>query len=422
VNSLSVQGRVVLYTSLAHGLVHVIELTYAALLLRIGADFGQDKFMLGVIANVLAFTFGAGALPAGLLVDRLGSRRVITFYLLTAAVAAFLVGLSPNVFVLGVFLGLLGLSIGLYHPAGLALLAQAAEQRGMAFGYHGVAGNIGVALAPAMAIGLAVAVDWRLAYFVLAALAVLLVLILNTIHLPEVERKPEATATAPVTAEGVWTARVVLPLLLVYAAYTLNGFIYRGSFTFLPAHIEENVHISFLGIDQVALAGSLTTLALLAGAVGQYVGGSLSQRHALERLAPPLALALVPSLMLMGISGGLALVAASAAFVFFNFAGQPIYNGLIAEYTPPGLVGRSYGISFFAAFGLGSSAASFAGFFAEQWGTGSVFLSLAGFALLVLSLTLVMLRMSRQRGLAVPGAAELPADLPAGGPGTGGLQ
>jgi MFS family permease len=207
VNSLSVQGRVVLYTSLAHGLVHVIELTYAALLLRIGDDFGQGEFMLGVIANVLAFTFGAGALPAGLLVDRLGSRRVITFYLLTAAVAAFLVGLSPNAFVLGVFLGLLGLSIGLYHPAGLALLAQAAEQRGMAFGYHGVAGNLGVALAPAMAIGLAVAVDWRLAYFVLAALALLMVLILNTIHLPEVERKPAATAepvAARVFGRGRW--------------------------------------------------------------------------------------------------------------------------------------------------------------------------------------------------------------------------
>ena len=96
---------------------------------------------------------------------------------------------------------------------------------------------------------------------------------------------------------------------------------------------------------------------------------------------------------------------------------------LLVETSPPGLVGRSYGISFFAAFGLGSSAASFAGFFAERWGTGSVFLSLAAFALLVLSLTLVMLRMSgKRRGLAVPGAAELPADLTTGGRGTGGLQ
>jgi MFS family permease len=186
--------------------------------------------------------------------------------------------------------------------------------------------------------------------------------------------------------------------------------------TFLPAHIEEHVHVSLLGINQGALAGSLTTVALLSGSVGQYFGGSLSQRHVLERLAPPLALALVPALLLMGVSGGLALVAASAAFVFFNFSGQPVYNGLIAEYTPQGAMGRSYGISFFAAFGLGSAAASFAGFFAQRWGTGSVFLSLAGFALLVMGLTLVIWRLaSRGRGLVASGPAALPDDLATGG-------
>jgi MFS family permease len=391
VKNLSTQGRIVLYTALAHALVHTIELTYAALLLRIGAEFGQGKFMLGVIANVAAFTFGAGALPAGVLADRLGSQRVITFSFLAAAAASLLVGLSPNAFVLGVFLGLLGLSIGLYHPAGLSIIAQGAEKRGLALGYHGVAGNIGAALAPALAVGLAVAIDWRAAYFFLSGLALLLVLLLRAIHLPEAVSRP-AAAPAPADADGVRAARALVPLLLVYGVSVLNGFIYRGSLTFLPAHIEENVHISILGINEAALAGSLTTVALLAGSAGQYFGGSLSQRHVLERLAPPLALAAV-----------------SAAFVFFNFSGQPVYNGLIAEYTPQGAMGRSYGISFFAAFGLGSAAASFAGFFAERWGTGSVFLSLAGFALLVMSLTLVIWRLaSGQRGLAAPGPAACP--------------
>jgi MFS family permease len=422
VRNLSLQNRVVLYTGLAHGVVHMVELTYAALLLRIGAEFGQGDFVLGVIANAFAFMFGAGALPAGILVDRLGSRRVMTFGFLFVAVAAFLVALSPNVLVLGLFLGLLGLSIGLYHPAGLSMIAQAAEKRGLAIGYHGVAGNLGVALAPAVAVGLAVAIDWRAAYFFLSGLALVMVVLMRVVQLPDVARRP-ATASAPVATERAWTAQVVLPLLLVYAAYTLNGFIYRGSFTFLPAHVEQNVHINILGINEGALAGSLTTLALLTGCVGQFLGGTLSQHHALERLAPPVALCLVPALLLMGVTGGLALVGASALFVFVNFTGQPIYNGLIAEYTPQELMGRSYGISFFAAFGLGSSAASFAGFFSQRWGTGSVFLSLAGFALLGTGLTLVILRQAvRRRGLRAPGAVELSADVAAGEPEAGGLR
>ena len=406
----AIQRRLVLYTALAHGLVHATELTYAALLLRIGHEFGQGEFMLGVIANAFAFTFGAGALPSGVLVDRLGSQRVITSGFLLAAVASLLVGLSPNAFMLGVFLGLLGLGIGLYHPAALSLIALTAEKRGLVLGYHGVAGNIGAALAPVLAVGLAEAIDWRAAYFFLGGLALLLALLLRAARLPEVG--PQAPAEAPpAAADSARAARAPLPLLLVYVVFVLNGFIYRGSFTFLPAHIEENVHISILGIDEAALAGSLTTLALLAGAVGQYFGGNLCQRYVLERLAPPLALALVPALLLMGLSGGLALVAVSAAFVFFNFAGQPVYTSLIAEYTPQGLVGRSYGISFFASFGLGSAAASFAGFFAERWGTGSVFLSLVVFALAVVGLTLVIWRLSRRRGLAARAA------LPTGGPG-----
>jgi predicted MFS family arabinose efflux permease len=71
VKNLSTQRRIVLYTALAHALVHTTELTYAALLLRIGDAFGQGDFMLGVIANVFAFSFGAGALPPSSFFDRL---------------------------------------------------------------------------------------------------------------------------------------------------------------------------------------------------------------------------------------------------------------------------------------------------------------------------------------------------------------
>ncbi len=130
------------------------------------------------------------------------------------------------------------------------------------------------------------------------------------------------------------------------------------------------------------------------GAGGQYLGGSLSQRYALERLAAPIAFTLVPALLLMGVSGGLALVAAAGAFIFFNFSAQPVYTGLIADYSPERALGRSYGISFFAAFGLGSSAATFAGFFAERFGTSSVFLTLGGFALLSLALAIAIWRLA----------------------------
>jgi MFS family permease len=416
---MSSQGKLVLYTSLAHALVHALELTYAAILLRIGDEFDQGKFMLGIIAQIAAFAFGASALPGGALVDRLGAQRVLYFAFLGAAAGAFLVGMSPNVFFFGAFLALLGLAIGLYHPAGLSLIAQAATRRGLVFGYHGVAGNIGVALAPAIAVGISAAAGWRWAYFFLAALALALAIVLRFIHLPTSKEGEPVQATTRPVVDPPSRAVALAPLMLVYVAYLINGFIYRGSITFLPTHIEEQVHVSFLGIDQAALAGYLTTVALLTGAVGQYVGGNLSHRYRLEPLAPMIVVTLVPALLLMGVSGGLALVAFTGVFVFFNFTAQPVYNGLIADYSPEQALGRSYGVSFFAAFGVGSSAATFAGFFAQRFGTSSVFLTLAGFALAALILGIVIWRQSLKPGWRPVAAPERQAPIYDGPAGAG---
>jgi MFS family permease len=317
---------------------------------------------------------------------------------LTAAGASLLVALSPSPVVLGVFLTILGLCIGLYHPAAISLIAQGAERRGRVLGYHGMAGNIGIAVAPAIALAFAATVGWRWSYVFLAGLALAMVVLLQLLRLPTVSHsrpRADTAATAPQQRAKV----AVAALVLIYMAYVLNGFIYRGSMTFLPTLIEEQVHIHILGINETALAGSLTTLALLTGGVGQYLGGSLSDRGSLERLATLLALALVPALLLMGMSGGLLLVAAAAVFVFFNFAGQPVYNILLAEYVPGSALGRSYGLSFFASFGLGSTAASFSGLLADRWGTSSVFLALAGFGAAVLALAVALWRLSLRRPL-----------------------
>jgi MFS family permease len=384
--------------SLAHAVVHCIELTYAALLLRIGVEFGVDKLVLGFIANAFALAFGVGALPSGVLVDRLGSPRVLRVCFLTAAGASLLVALSPSPVMLGVFLAILGLCIGLYHPAAISLIAQGAERRGLVLGYHGMAGNIGIAVAPAIALAFAATVGWRWSYVFLAGLALAMVVFLQFLRLPKVSKnrpRADATSTGPQPRAKV----AIAALVLIYMAYLLNGFIYRGSMTFLPTLIEEQVHIHILGIDETALAGSLTTLALLTGGVGQYLGGSLSDRGSLERLATLLSLALVPALLLMGMSGGLLLVGAAAVFVFFNFAGQPVYNILLAEYVPGSALGRSYGLSFFASFGLGSTAASFSGLLADRWGTSSVFLALAAFAAAVLALAVTLWRLSLHRPL-----------------------
>ncbi len=406
------QRGLVAYISVAHAFIHTIEITYAVLLSRISDDFGSDLFTLGIIANGFAFMFGFAALPSGVLVDRLGIQRVLFLAFTAAAASALLVATATNTWTLGLFLALLGMSIGLYHPAGLSFIAKVMERRpgdtagrGLALGWHGVAGNLGIAATPALAIGVAEVFDWRWAYVVLAILAMFAAISLRMVRLDPVAATPSQPAATPV-AESPPVAeepdspppasrrlKTMRPLMLVYAVFILNGFIYRGSLTFLPVHLEERLNVSWFGLDEVWLAGSLTTLALLGGAFGQIFGGVLSERFRLERLAVPLTLSMLPFLLLMGTTTGLPLVLFSGLFVFANFSGQPIYTGLIADYSPQRALGRSYGISFFAAFGIGSIAATIAGFFAERWGTESVFLVLAALVVVTLALAVAIWRL-----------------------------
>lgn len=386
----------VIYTSAAHATVHATELMYAALLWRIGDTFGLDKLGLGLIANVAAFTFGAGALPSGVLSDWLTSPRVLRLCFLAAAAASLLVAASTSTLMLAGSMAVLGLCIGLYHPAATSLIAQGARQRGLVLGYHGMSGNIGLALAPALATLFGATLGWRWAYVFLAAMALAMVGLLQVLKLPSIERSPA------VPKEGTQRSLPLLPLGLIIGAFVMNGFIYRGSMTFLPTLIKEQVHVHVLGIDQAALAGALTTFALLVGGIGQYLGGRFSDRLPLERFAFQITLIVVPALFLVGIGGGIFVVAAATAFIFFNFSGQPVFNSLMAEYVPGAALGRGYGLSFFASFGLGSVAASFAGFMADRWGTSSVFLGLAAFSLLTAALAGLLWRLSAGGGVARP--------------------
>ena len=388
------ERRLISYTAFAHALIHIIELTYPVLLTRIEEDFGVRAVILGAIASVFSWAFGGSAIPAGFLTDRLGSRRVLLYAFVGAAGSLVLVGLSPNEWFLAGTLALLGFCIGLYHPAGLSLMAQGVRQRGLALGFHGVAGNVGQALAPALAIGLAVAVDWRLAFFVLAGAAAIMAVALSVTTLPlrgeaEVLVADEEAPPKPGQPEARPAARMFMPLLLVYAAFVLSGTVYRGAITFLPRHLEESFNAE--------LGGAFVTVALLMGAVGQMGGGTLSQRVKLERLAPVLAVLTVPALILTGVVSGALLVVVASVFIFFYFANQPVFTGLIADYAPAGALGRSYGVSFFAGFGLGGTGGVIAGALVDRWDTGAAFLGLSVFMAVTLLLSIVIWLLSEQR-------------------------
>ncbi len=385
-----IEKQVVAYTSACHALNHIFELAYGVVLIGIAQEFGVGLFLLGVLANIAGFAFGLMSLPAGFLADRISERRLLIIFCLGSGVASIAVGLSPNISVLGVALAVLGLVLGIFHPVGSAFIARATKHKGVAFGYLGMSGNLGVALGPILAGAIASTMGWRASYLIFAIPAFLLAGLLYFFARTEAPSVSEETDVGTDTGE-THLYLIVLPLVLIFVASAVNGFIYRGLITFLPLYLSQRLHFTFFNLDSMALAGSFTTVALIFGILGQFLGGYLSERRRREVLALVVAIVSTPLLLLMGNSGGLILMLAAISFAFFHFMGQPIYNSLIANYSPVSWRGRSYGISNFCIFGIGSFSATILGYTAEQLGINWAFIVMAGISLATIACMVILL-------------------------------
>ncbi len=142
------EKQVIAFTATCHGLVHVLELTYGAVLISIIAEFGFDNTTSGILANIFALAFGLSALPVGILADRMDARKLLILCCLGTAIAAFFVGIAPNIIILGIAMLLLGLFLGIYHPTGTSYVSRNVSKRSLGFGYQGIGGNLGIALGP----------------------------------------------------------------------------------------------------------------------------------------------------------------------------------------------------------------------------------------------------------------------------------
>lgn len=353
--------RLVLLISCCHALVHVYELSFAGVEQLIGEEFGVGKDVTGVLGTCLRLPFGLCALLSGWLTHRFGSKRLLLVYLGGCSLAAGAVSWSPNLPVL--FLGMfaLGMFASIYHPAGVSLISHQTnpENRPMALGYHGVLGSAGIATAPFLAAGvLAICASWRSYYLVLTVPGIL-VAVLLWLRLPH--QQPEASSADPSTPvedgedNAYWPSYFTLTLMI-----SLAGFVYAALLTFMQRYLD-GMELEIAGIRRESLRNCLTGMVLLLGMLGQYAGGRIARPRTLEPLMAMAFLGAAPFVLWMGFANGLYRLWAAGLFAPLFFMHQPLFNALVAKYTPRRRRSLCYGLSFTAGFGLGSVGATFAG-------------------------------------------------------------
>jgi MFS family permease len=396
------ERMIVALTGCSHALSHGYLLIFPAVLLLLKEEFSMGYFGLGVVGNIMTFSYGLGALPGGMIYNRFGPRRLYLLCFLGSAVVSLLIGASPGLILFTAGLSVLGALGSVYHPLANSLITSKVKKYGIALGIHGAAGNVGVAAAPILAAMIGSSLGWRYAYLLFAipgiALALWSIFIDMEVREIKKENRP-AEAVAQLTPPISLWAYFSLPLILIYLLNMLNSFAYHGTILFLPAYMAKNLSFHIYAWDSVAVGGMFSGIVLLIGVFGQYFGGSLGQKPGLERSLLTLSAAGLPFILAMAFTRDLFLVGASLLFFFFNFALQPATNVLLARKTSVQMRGTAFGVYFFVAFGLGSLASSFSGYIAQRFGLHWVFVGLSCTTVLLIAVAGLLFKLKNREAI-----------------------
>jgi len=352
-------NRALLFVNLGHFLNHVIMLIYPTVALTLvdvwSVSYGE-LFKLFFMASLL---YGAAALPAGWLGDRWSSWRMLVIYLLGTGTATFMTGFANTPMQISIGLAMTGIFAAIYHPVGTNFVVQHAVDRAKDLGCNGAFGTVGLAAAAFIAAGLTQLWGWRFAFFVPGAACFLLGIffIICTSETPSgTIKKASLERNYPVNRR---TTYYVLTLMGVTALSV--GLITQAYTSGLPKIFDETMVavVAIFTLDReggLTLSSGLVTLVLLAGAVGQIMGGSLASRYSPKLVYIGMFVVMVPLAMIASQLDGFALVVMAAVMMLVITGCLPAENCIIVRFCPENWRARVFSAKFVMALGGGSFA------------------------------------------------------------------
>lgn len=267
-------------------------------------ELALDQIRMGRVFSAFLLGYALCQVPAGMLADRLGARRVLGIAALSWVAATALMAAAPAAAALPVLLGarlLLGIGEAPTFPAAAQAVSLhiPAAARGRANGLVIAAIGLGSAIAPPLVTGVMVRFGWRTALCAsaLPALAVALVWL-------AVRRMPPAAAAPAATGEaGRGNGPLATPsFVLLTASYTLQGYV---GYIFVFWFYLYLVDVRKFDLLRGALYASLPWLLSI---VSIPAGGAVSDAL-VRKLGAPWGRRIVP---MAGLLGGAAFLSAGA--------------------------------------------------------------------------------------------------------------
>lgn len=361
------------------GLAHMVNDIYFPILMALQpvlvTTLGYSYFQAALLPTMHSLLSSVFQPVFGSLADRKGVRISIIVSLLLSGCGIAFLGLVQDHYL--VMLGCVAISAvghATFHPGALCKVSALATSanRGRLTSLFTVGGNLGQALGPIIG-GLALAYGGISAITWLVIPAFIGVLVLLVYPIPEA--CPVSTKPAGSGKEN-WK-----PVILLFSGATLRAWVTFGAMTFIPTFLVLNGY-------PILEATALVSVMLLAGVVGQLVGGVLSDRFGRKPVVVVTTFAAVPAFTGILFMHGPMLILSILLFGFLLWSSFAVTISMAHELVPT-QIGLISGLFMGIAMGAGGIGGSISGVIADHFGLTA---TLATFPVLVLLATVLFAR------------------------------
>ena len=382
-----------------HGIFHWFTQSFFVMLPAVVATFGLSGFQVGAIATTREVVSGVIALPGGVVTDML--RRhwglVLAGCMALFGVGWLIMGISPVYPVLLVGMGVVAMAASMWHlPATAALSSQFAHRRGSALSFHGVGGNIGDVLGPALTGGLLLVLSWRGILSIYAVVPLLLTFVVFWAFRDIGRTGTQATAPAGFRSQMDQTRQSFKEHPRLWGIMTVAGIRGMANVAFLPFLALYLGLETQLGMSKPSL-GLHIALLVGVGIISTPIMGYLSDRLGRKLVLVPGMLGLaVLTALLVPFGEGIGLIVVLALLGIFLFSDQPILTAGALDVIGEGVVASTLGVFSFCRFALAASSPLIAGLLFDFRGIEATFFYIASLYV-VATLILMIVPMATPR-------------------------
>jgi MFS family permease len=376
------RGFLVPFINLGHLLDHLVMLVFPTVVIALAREWDRPYSELLPLSLGGFIAFGAFAIPAGWLADHWSRYRMMALFFFGIGASLFVTGFSQSAWHIALGLTLTGMFAAIYHPVGIAMLVASPEKMGLALGWNGLWGNLGLAAAALISGALMDLFGWRAAFFV-PGVAAMIAGVAFLALVPDPGPVPKTSKTIGLRIDRRTMARIFAILIVATAC---GGVIFNSTTVAMPKVFDERLRAlteTNLGI------GALVAFVYSVAAFAQVVVGALIDRFEMRRLMITIAAVQIPLLALAANSQGWLMLAAAILMMLAVFGQIPINDAIVGKYCADEYRSRVYAVRYVVTLSVAAVAVPLiSALHATAGGFRNVFLALACLAIGILAASL----------------------------------